>query len=210
MGFIVVIAIIAFFWLMRKISKTSNKPTKVEARQEIKTLVKPVPTLSESGRQPGDMRYYTDTASESREMQDYRKRIALDEKYKKVLKQHFELTELIGMKYTVARELCLPNSPEMEEVVQLCLKDIELSESVLAYWKEFDAIYGGEPVGVRFDTFKRLAIIYEKQGKYDEAIAVCKQAIDSGVMADGTEGGMIGRAARLKKKQLKAAPKLEA
>lgn len=51
-----------------------------------------------------------------------------------------------------------------------------------------------------YSTFKRLAIIYEKQKRYREAIKVCENAIALDATNDGTDGGMQSRLARLKKK----------
>ena len=50
------------------------------------------------------------------------------------------------------------------------------------------------------DIFKRLAIIHEKRFEFSDAITICTMAVNRGVVKDGTEGGMIGRIKRLKKK----------
>jgi tetratricopeptide (TPR) repeat protein len=44
----------------------------------------------------------------------------------------------------------------------------------------------------RILSFKRLAIIYEKQERYEDALDVCDQALEIGT-ADGTKGGFEGR-----------------
>lgn len=49
------------------------------------------------------------------------------------------------------------------------------------------------------DAFKYLAMLYEKQGKFKEAIAVCDEAIAAKATYDGTKGGIEGRKKRLKK-----------
>lgn len=48
-------------------------------------------------------------------------------------------------------------------------------------------------------SFHRLAIIYEKQAKYDKAIKVCELALKYGLI-DGTKAGFAGRIQKLKKK----------
>lgn len=48
-------------------------------------------------------------------------------------------------------------------------------------------------------TFKRLAILYEKQQRYDEAIKISEKALKIG-QHDGTKSGYEGRINRLKKK----------
>ena len=62
--------------------------------------------------------------------------------------------------------------------------------------EEFVAEFGEVP---RIPAFKRLAIIYERQDRYEEALAVCDQALDIGT-TDGTKGGFEGRKERLRKK----------
>lgn len=53
------------------------------------------------------------------------------------------------------------------------------------------------------DAFKYLAMLYEKQGRYKEAISICDEAIAAGATYDGTKNGMAGRKNRLAKKVLK-------
>jgi len=48
-------------------------------------------------------------------------------------------------------------------------------------------------------SFQRLAIIFERQGRYQEAIEVCNLALDYG-LEDNTKSGYAGRIERLKKK----------
>lgn len=52
-------------------------------------------------------------------------------------------------------------------------------------------------------TPKYLAIALGEVGRFDEAVAICEQAIALGI-GDGTSSGFEGRIARLKKKQLAA------
>lgn len=55
------------------------------------------------------------------------------------------------------------------------------------------------PIIPNIPSFKRLAIIYEKQEKYEEAIKICDLAI-SFKLSDDTKGGFEGRRDRLLKK----------
>lgn len=50
------------------------------------------------------------------------------------------------------------------------------------------------------DAFKYLAMLYEKQGRFKEAIVVCDEAIATKATYDGTKSGMEGRKKRLEKK----------
>lgn len=126
---------------------------------------------------------------------------ALQKKYQPVLRKHEQLLEKIRTGYSVAKESKRFDGPAMNRVIALCKEDIKLAKDVIEFYKKSDKIYGFNDNCYPFDTFKRLAIIYEKQGKYDEAIAVCQQAIKHGIKEDGTEGGMVGRIAKLKRRK---------
>jgi len=52
-------------------------------------------------------------------------------------------------------------------------------------------------------TYKRLAIMYERLGRYKEAIEICSNAINLS-LEDGTKGGFEGRIERIRKKQKKS------
>lgn len=51
-----------------------------------------------------------------------------------------------------------------------------------------------------YPAFKQLAVIYEKSGQVQAAVALCKEAIALGYTRDGTKGGMEARLAKLMKK----------
>ncbi len=52
---------------------------------------------------------------------------------------------------------------------------------------------------ISIPSFQRLAIIYEKQARYEEAIEICEEALRYGLV-DSTKGGFQGRLRRLHKK----------
>lgn len=79
----------------------------------------------------------------------------------------------------------------LEMCINYCKNDIDIVDKFLKEWD-------GEPP--RIPSFKRLAIIYEKQGKYQEAIEVCDKALKRG-LEDNTKGGFESRKERLKKKR---------
>lgn len=127
----------------------------------------------------------------------------VQKRYENIVKRHYELIEQIGVAYTIANNLKMPNSPEMDRVISLCEEDISLAVAFKKYWEElgktgyYESAYENLP---EYPAFKRLAIIYDKQKEYDKAIAVCQQAINLGYVRDGTDGQMPGRLARLMRK----------
>lgn len=126
----------------------------------------------------------------------------LEKEYSHVFKKHEMLMEQIGATYSIANELTTPLSAEMDHVIALCKEDIALAPQIREYWKKRDDIFKNEESSVpkNYPTFSRLAIIYEKRKEYQKALDVCSQAISLGFTSDRTEGGMVGRAARLTRK----------
>lgn len=117
--------------------------------------------------------------------------------------RHFALIEALKME----------KNPERQE--KICLEDIALVADFNREWintAEKEASILGLKGTARknhmalprsYPAFKKLAVIYEKAGKYDEAIEVCKKAIAAGYKQDGTEGGMTARVKKLKEKKAK-------
>jgi len=123
-------------------------------------------------------------------------------KYEKVVNMHYKLLEKINMNYTVVMNLGDEFSPQMDQVIEDCKRDIAIAQTFYDYCKE-TAEYYNDPIENHlptYDSFKRLAIIYEKRKEYDKALAVCQTAIDIGFYKDGTAGQIPGRMARLYKK----------
>ena len=110
---------------------------------------------------------------------------ALDREDGSATSTHFTYNELIDVHYK-QRDV---HEDAIEKCIQYCKKDIEIAD-------EFVAEFGEVP---RIPSFKRLAIIYERQERYEDAIAVCDRALEIGT-TDGTKGGFEGRKDRLRKK----------
>lgn len=64
----------------------------------------------------------------------------------------------------------------MDELIALCWQNIDEFKDVCEQCKKYNQSI---PLGA--PAFERLAIIYERQGRYEEAIAVCVEAIDCGI-----------------------------
>ena len=136
------------------------------------------------------------------DLDEFFKLTKIQEKYEKVTTMHFKLLERIRMNYTIANNLGDVFSPQMDSVIQDCKRDIAIAQEFYNYCKE-EANYYNEPVSnyvPQYESFKRLAIIYEKRKEYEKALEVCQKAIDIGFYKDGTPGQIPGRMARLYKK----------
>lgn len=98
---------------------------------------------------------------------------------------HFTYTALIDVYYKQRDD----REDAIEKCIEYCKKDIEIADG-------FVDEFGEVP---RIPSFKRLAIIYEKEEKYKDALGICDQALELGT-SDGTKGGFEGRKERLRKK----------
>lgn len=81
----------------------------------------------------------------------------------------------------------------LEKCIEICKYDIVLYENVLQNNEEF------QKEDNFILAFKRLAIIYEKQGEFKKALEVSQKALSYG-LGDQTKTGFQGRILRLKKK----------
>ena len=126
----------------------------------------------------------------------------INKKYEDVINTHYKLLERIRMNYTIVNNLGDVFSPQMDSVIRDCEKDIAIAQEFYNYCKEEANHYKGQlddyiPI---YESFKRLAIIYEKRKEYQKALDICQKAIDIGFYKDGTPGQIPGRMARLYKK----------
>lgn len=124
-----------------------------------------------------------------------------NEKFWRIQKAHIKLLEQIGQMYAVASNVMDCNGPQMAQVIALCQKDIALLSQYREALEKYSPNYDGALSEINYwESYKRLAIIYEKQGKLQKAIDVCWEAINNGITNDGNSSGFVGRAARLTRK----------
>lgn len=89
-----------------------------------------------------------------------------------IIDRHFTLSEKIVIYY---RER--DNTPDgLEKAIQACRDQISIAPEAA---KAFLGEYSSQPLPAH-QGYRQLRIILEKQGKYDEAIALCKQAKEQG------------------------------
>ena len=117
-----------------------------------------------------------------------------DEEYKNALKEYFDAMEKLNQEWSVIYNLKEYSSQRGERFENMCEGQIARFLMINEKWKQYD-----NPTP-RTDAFKQLCILYERQGRIDDAANVCLRAISLGYDADGTKGGMRGRLARLIKK----------
>jgi len=134
----------------------------------------------------------------------YNAQLKIDDQYWSVWSKHLENTNNIGTLYTIANNLSDPHSPQMDQVIHLCIEDIKLAPILKTYWEK-----SGQSLPDYY-SFSRLAKIFEKRKEYDKGIEVCQQAINLGYLMDGTEGNIPGRLARLIKKSRTASKQIQA
>ncbi|MCF7889833.1 tetratricopeptide repeat protein [Candidatus Bipolaricaulota bacterium] len=84
----------------------------------------------------------------------------------------------------------------LEKCIELCKKDIAQVDEVLPRLKKGP---NGKEINIDYYSFRRLAIIYEKQGEFEKAIEICNKALEHNVFAN-TKMGWEGRKEKLKKK----------
>lgn len=124
--------------------------------------------------------------------------LAVYRKYQKIISRHFELTESIKIKYSIAINQPTIFNKHAEECEKLCLEDIQIAPIYKQYLDEASSeekkFYGMYP------SFSILAKLYEKENKLDKAMVICVSAIKLGFLIDQSDGGVQGRLARLIKK----------
>lgn len=106
--------------------------------------------------------------------------------------KHFIYNDLIDLYYKQRND----RDDAIDLCIKYCKKDIEIAGRFLGVQKRK---YGSDTDLPRMPAFKRLAIIYENQEKYEKAIEICEKALDKG-LDDNTKGGFEGRKDRLEKK----------
>ncbi|MFO7966780.1 MAG: tetratricopeptide repeat protein [Archaeoglobaceae archaeon] len=114
---------------------------------------------------------------------------ALQSKDDNPMDRHFVYNSLIDLYYKKR-----DSSDAIEKCIKYCLEDIKYFEDFKKAWeREF-----GDELP-RIPSFERLAIIYEKQGKFEEAIEICQMALKLGLKSS-RKGGFEGRINKLQKK----------
>ena len=118
-------------------------------------------------------------------------------------RQYWELTEKSRELYYQAINQYNIDNLITKKCIGACLDDIYLANQLKEYQtkkEKFDNKYSSLP---NYSTFYFLIMLYEKLGFLDDAIYMCKEAINLGFSIDNTKGGTSARLARLLKKKEK-------
>lgn len=108
---------------------------------------------------------------------------------------YYNNMEQIEVMWSVIQNLRAFNGDQAYQLEALC------RQNITEYLKlsQFDKNHDIEPPH-HAPCCVRLAMLYEKQGRYEEGINLCADSIKAGAYADGSKGQMYGRLARLIRK----------
>lgn len=118
-----------------------------------------------------------------------------------IVERHFVYNQLIDYYFSLRDK----EKNALEKCVEYCKEDIKIAPEVLKkmkndnMWKHHNEKGELEFVPPQFPSFKRLAIIYENNKNYQEAIEICEKALKLN-LRDGTKTGFEGRIKRLERK----------
>ena len=171
----------SFFGALKSFFSSKPKREPVEVPLEISIRVK----------HDEDEMYVSDEERHKREMFHQQMN---DEEYKTALKEYFDAMEKMNHQWSVIYNLKDYSSKRAERFEIMCAQQIDRFLTINQKWSQY------ENPAPRTDAFKLLSILYERQGRIDDAANVCLKSIEYGYESDGTKGGMRGRLARLIKK----------
>lgn len=127
----------------------------------------------------------------------------LDDKYQKDLKQYYDFLDKVEQQYSIVFNMGAWNGAGANRLELLCKRNIGMAEGLKERWIKYKQPLPSIP------AYQRLAMLYEKQGKYFDAANICMTAIQDGFPRDSTKGGMRGRLSRMiKRGNLQATPEM--
>lgn len=118
-----------------------------------------------------------------------------DTYFQKLQTAYYAELEELERKYSIIYNQNIYTGPKVQEFLNLCYSNKAKYEALIPYWQKYNL---GVPKNA--PAYKRIAMIYEKQEAYGNAVQICAEAIRIGAINDGTKGKMHGRLARLIKK----------
>lgn len=131
---------------------------------------------------------FNETNFESADFYNYN---LYDSAYRQIMDKYYKNMEKIQTNASILYNLGVIDGEKMDDLIQLCYQNIDEFKQSCTQWRRY-----GESFPPSAPAFERLAIIYERQEKYEEAIKICVQAIKAGLAEDDYKK----RIARLLKK----------
>lgn len=130
---------------------------------------------------------------------------ALLQEHRNDTEPFYRMMEDIEKKYSILINIDKNfQSNAADVLLSLCRDNIELKKQLDKKWEEY------KYHDIYTYAYQRIAMIYEKQGKYDLAAQACIDAINDGFIRDQTSGGMPARLARMiKRGNLEMTPEME-
>lgn len=116
----------------------------------------------------------------------------MDVQFSRKKDEYYAHQDEINSDYSVIYNLSAWGTKAAQIFEAKCLYQIKDAEYLAAKYKEYQL---EQPTGC--EAYKKLAQVYEKQGRYTDAANVCARAIVAGYPNDGTNAGMRGRLARM-------------
>lgn len=114
---------------------------------------------------------------------------------KSMEKLYFKQMEAIDVQWAVISNLRAYTSDEARNLELLCLQNIQIYNKIAGNYRST-----GREEPHHAPGYVRLCMLYEKQKRFEDAVLICKQAIENGAYEDGSKGKMHGRLARLLRK----------
>lgn len=117
--------------------------------------------------------------------------------YNPYIQRYYDGIDSIESMWSVMYNMKIVNGEKADLFEKKCKENINLLYQMLDVDKK-NGRSGEMPPHV--PTYVRLAMLYEKQGRFEDGINICVEAIKVGATSDGSKGKMYGRLARLIKK----------
>ena len=109
---------------------------------------------------------------------------------------YYDNLQKVESQWSILYNLKTYTGSNADKYIELCRLNIQQFIEMDHLGKNFEDYE--TPISIC--AYKRLSMIYEKQGNFEDAFNVCIEAIQAGIEYDGTKSGFKGRAARMLKK----------
>lgn len=128
---------------------------------------------------------WTFPESETEKFMRYQKEV------KKASDAYYSRLQIIEGNWSVLYNLGSYDTPLAEKFEKDCLSNIASYKEMLRIDRKY-----GQKTATNIPAFKRLAMLYEKQGRFEDAVEICKQAYSFGMDERSRMARMIKKAGR--------------